>query len=96
MRKSEPYAPYQCVALLEVRVRRSGEKYFIVERNSCQPIDFLPCPYVNAVSGAGILGLVVAQGNEVVYDEADTLGRDKISIITELVNYLSEELKKRL
>ena len=32
--------------------------------------------------------------NEVVYDEADTLGRDKISIITELVNYLSEELKK--
>ena len=31
--------------------------------------------------------------NEVVYDEADTLGRDKISIITELVNYLSESLK---
>ena len=32
--------------------------------------------------------------NEVVYDETDTLGRDKISIITELVNYLSEGLKK--
>ena len=32
--------------------------------------------------------------NEVVYDEADTLGRDKISIITELVNYLSEKLKE--
>ena len=32
--------------------------------------------------------------NEVVYDEADTLGRDKISIITELTNYLSENLKE--
>ena len=29
-----------------------------------------------------------------VYDEADTLGRDKISIITELVNYLSENLRE--
>ncbi|HIU88391.1 MAG TPA: putative glycoside hydrolase [Candidatus Avilachnospira avistercoris] len=31
---------------------------------------------------------------DVVYDEADTLGRDKISIITELVNYLSENLRE--
>ncbi|MDO4438155.1 MAG: putative glycoside hydrolase [Eubacteriales bacterium] len=32
--------------------------------------------------------------DEVVYDEQDTLGRDKISIITELVSYLSDSLRK--
>jgi len=31
---------------------------------------------------------------DVVYDEADVQGRDKISIITELVSYLTENLKK--
>lgn len=31
---------------------------------------------------------------DVVYDEADTKGRDKISIITELVNYLTEHLRQ--
>ena len=31
--------------------------------------------------------------DEVVYDEQDTLGRDKISIITELVSYLSDSLR---
>lgn len=31
---------------------------------------------------------------DVVYNEADTKGRDKISIITELVTYLSDELRK--
>ena len=32
--------------------------------------------------------------SEVVYDEADVRGRDKISIITEAVTYLSENLRK--